>query len=258
LKKLQNKYFDQQISSNKSKKDSTENYNQLTKNNSHFTPKSISKPKNDLKLRSLDYNCLKLRFLTTSLNSQISEWDLEKMREIRVLDQNQFRELTCAHFSIKTGLYSIGACGKMIIIDPRYKKCITRIVEMDEEDCSVRSIEEIDGVVSYGTSNNFIGFYDLTAGKHLGKNRNNGQQILKLNSANAQFVSNTDLILMLGEENNPDLNKTAIYSHKYRPVNPRDLNSGRIMSDQFILACGGPLITGLHGSKMSLFSTCEE
>ena len=63
---------------------------------------------------------------------------------------------------------------------------------------------------------------------------------------------------MLGEENNPDLNKTAIYSHKYRPVNPRDLNSGRIMSDQFILACGGPLITGLHGSKMSLFSTCEE
>ncbi|MEN2498778.1 MAG: DDB1- and CUL4-associated factor 12, partial [Marteilia pararefringens] len=214
---------------------------------------------NKQRYRSIAYDEGENQFLSTSLNSSIELWDAERMETIGSRNLWNYSELVCCHYSCNSGLYFIGSCGYLLIGDFR-ERCKPSKIKMAQKDCGIRSIEEFNGQISLSTTENNLMFLDhsnMCAIDEYGKQDKRKRNIVSsvslketIDCTAPEYVSDDHINIyiqndLIGED---EIRKNAIYSHKYRPY--LDASEGCMQ----ILAAGGPLIVGIKGVYLSLWS----
>ena len=86
------------------------------------------------------------------------------MKQLRTNKVQKYHEMTCMRYSPEYSLFLIGACGSLIFVDFRQRIPISTY-NLKETNCGIRSVEERHGLVSYWTTESYIGFIDLRMGK---------------------------------------------------------------------------------------------
>ncbi|MES1904281.1 MAG: DDB1- and CUL4-associated factor 12 [Paramarteilia canceri] len=218
---------------------------------------SISSPNID-KVRSIAVKPSKEKFVTTSLNSIICLWDSFNQKTIHSVKFKSLREMTCSSYVSQSDSYAVGCCGSILQVDFRAGDHTNEII-FEDSNCGnacinlnkkliclgARSIELEENILSIGTTDGYISFFDLRNEKFI---KDNGESSLKLGCSNS-FFNNDELSEIVEMEgwNINEFMKNAIYTHKYRP--PGYMTDGR----EQILIAGGPIVSSIRGYCTSLW-----
>lgn len=188
------------------------------------------------KVRALEYSRHTKELASLSAHGYIHLWDLNGFRKLQTRRLPYCEENVCITLSEEYSLYAVGSQSHVSFLDSRNGRCVAS-VHSKEKGSGVRSVTFKDAVLTVGTGQGALMFFDLRAGhfietdiqgKTVPMRLHTGKGFLQRDSLYHQFFS---------EASHPN----AVYTHKYD------------QSGTKLFVAGGPLPSGLSGNYVGLW-----
>ncbi|ELT97249.1 hypothetical protein CAPTEDRAFT_101926 [Capitella teleta] len=185
------------------------------------------------RIRALAYSSDRTELAALSMNAYLHLWDANTFTQKIYRKLKLHRENVCLAANKLRNVYAIGSLSDVTIIDPLCLKSPIYI-SLRQSPCGIRSLNFIDDILSIGTGNGFVHFYDMRAGR-----------LLELGCGHPCSLSMGDGWLLHDDVYREIFHDTdypnAVYTHCFDPSGTR------------MFSAGGPLPVGLWGNYGGLW-----
>lgn len=199
----------------------------------NVTPVVKKKCKKAEKVRALAYHKSGQEVAALSLNAHLHTWDLNTFQQKFTRKLNHPRENVCLTVSEKHHLYAVGSQSSVSMIDTRTLKNSIYITSK-HRGCGIRSVSFNEDIVTFGTGNGMIFFFDVRANAYLDMNCGHS---CTLNVGKGYLLHDETYEYFFVDHEYPN----AVYTHSYDPSGTK------------LFTAGGPLPAGLHGNYAALW-----
>jgi len=188
------------------------------------------------KIRAVAYNKWRKQVATLSLNAFFHLIDVNVFQSVEEpLRLPHPRENVCMTVNEDGSLFAVGSQSHVTFVDPRVLKvCGTRSILCKQRGCGIRSLSFKNDLLTIGTGQGSVYFYDVRAEKYLELFCGASVQL----EAGMGWLHHDDTYhdFFVGNEY-----PNAIYTHCYDPAGTR------------LFTAGGPLPAGLYGNYAALW-----
>lgn len=188
------------------------------------------------KIRAVSYNKWRKQVATLSLNAYFHLIDINTFRSVEEpLRLRHTRENVCMTVNEDGSLFAVGSQSHVSFVDPRVlKHSGTKSIDCKQRGCGIRSLSFKNDVLTIGTGQGSVYFYDVRAEKYLELFCGASVQL----EAGVGWLNHDDTYhdFFVGHEY-----PNAIYTHCYDPAGTR------------LFTAGGPLPAGLYGNYAALW-----
>eukprot|EP00102_Acyrthosiphon_pisum_P021761 XP_016658971.1 PREDICTED: DDB1- and CUL4-associated factor 12-like [Acyrthosiphon pisum] len=199
---------------------------------SYSISESIREPANRSNLYS--DNSLE-QMVTLSVNGYVHVWDVERLTRSSIqLSVDDFSGIPCMAMKNDSSLYAVGCNSHTVLLDSRNLETILKIPVKPNRH-GIWSLSFQDNVITIGTGDGVIMFYDIRAGKYLESSINSSRKVA-LKTRRIGCVNPDDLGFQQFNYKPP-----VIYTHCY------DYSGTRIF------AAGGPIVNDQFGIYAGLW-----
>ncbi|XP_071492770.1 DDB1- and CUL4-associated factor 12-A-like [Diadema antillarum] len=189
------------------------------------------------KVRALEYSQRRKELASLSSNGFIHLWNLERgFRKIVTRRLPYCEENVCIALDDDLSLYAVGSQSHVSFLDARSGRHVVS-VHSREKGSGVRSVSFRDAVLTVGTGQGALMFFDLTAGRFVETEVKGKTQPMRL-CAGPGWLTRDYLYHQFFSETN---HLNAIYTHQYDKSGTR------------LFVAGGPLPSGLSGNYAGLW-----
>ncbi|KAE8636855.1 hypothetical protein XENTR_v10003172 [Xenopus tropicalis] len=208
-------------------------------------PKESSNPVN-CKVRALAFNSKNKELGAVSLDGFFHLWKAElTLAKLLSTKLPYCRENVCLAYGLEWSLYAVGSQAHVSFLDPRQPPQCAKSVYCREQGSGIRSVSFYEHIVTVGTGQGALLFYDIRAQRFLedstGSCRNSKYKgdLLKLSTGKGWLNHNE---MWMNYFSDIDCCPNAVYTHCYDSSGTK------------LFVAGGPLPTGLHGNYAGLWS----
>ncbi|XP_033125183.1 DDB1- and CUL4-associated factor 12-like [Anneissia japonica] len=163
-------------------------------------------------------------------------WNMHRFEESFTKRLDQCKENVCMSLSEDNSLYAVGSQSHVTFLDPRDLKTVF-VISSSERDSGVRSLTFNKEVLTVGTGNGTILFYDIRNKAYLQCGCSGKPSTLKYRTGDGWLARDDMYAEFFFNEHFPN----SVYTHCY--------NSARTK----LFAAGGPLPSGLSGNYAALW-----
>jgi len=197
--------------------------------------KSI-KCKKGKRIRAIAYNKNRNEVAAITMNAQFCVFDAQLLEQKQAKKLAISKENVCMAINSDNNIYAIGSASHVQLMNAdTYKSVLPPILV--KKDIGVRSLNFRNNILSIGTGNGTVLFYDLRKLKFL---QNDLNEKVKLESGGGWILKNDSYFEYISYAQYLD-NLHAVYAHSYDPSGTK------------LLAAGGPLTVGLYGHYLSVW-----
>uniref|UniRef100_A0A4W5MW27 DDB1 and CUL4 associated factor 12 n=1 Tax=Hucho hucho TaxID=62062 RepID=A0A4W5MW27_9TELE len=210
-------------------------------------PKEYTNPYN-CKVRALAFNNNHKELGAVSLDGYFHLWKAEQnLSKLLSTKLPHCKENVCLAYGQDWSVYAVGSQAHVSFLDPRQPTHNIKSVSSRERGSGIRSVSFYEHIVTVGTGQGSLLFYDIRAQRFLedpssppgGFRQRPGEGILKLTTGKG-WLNHDETWRSYFSDINSFPN--AVYTHCYD-------NSGTKL-----FVAGGPLCSGLHGNYAGLWS----
>ncbi|CAH1795744.1 unnamed protein product [Owenia fusiformis] len=186
------------------------------------------------KVRALAYNDNSGHIAALSLNAYVHQYDTRTFKQICCKKLHHTRENVCMSVHKDRGLYAVGSQSYVALLDSNTLKHVHSILSK-QRGCGIRSVSFRNDVVTIGTGQGAVLFYDLRMGKYLECDCGHPCQL----TAGKGWLAHDDNYRdYFYDQEYPN----AIYTHCYNETGTQ------------LFTAGGPLPAGLWGNYAAVWA----
>jgi len=188
------------------------------------------------RVRTVCFNKARQELGVVSQNGYIHCWDARRFKQVYSKKLPHTLENVCLATDEENGLYAVGSKSHTDLLDTRTLQSVRGITSKNGG-CGIRSVSFRGNILTMGTGQGNILFWDLRANKFLESTMNSNRTVqLKVSRGHVQRNDN-----FLEQNYNAQKYLPAVYTHCYDSSGTR------------IFAAGGPLQSGTEGHYIGLF-----
>ncbi|XP_041465046.1 DDB1- and CUL4-associated factor 12-like [Lytechinus variegatus] len=199
-------------------------------------PIALRSSERNEKVRALEYSPQTKELASLSANGFIHLWDLRGFRKVHSRRLPYCEENVCIALSQDHSLYAVGSQSHVTFLDSRNGRCVAS-VHSKERGSGVRSVSFKDGVLTVGTGQGALMFFELRAGHFIEKDVDGRTMPVKLYTGKGYLHRDSLFHQFFSESSHPN----AVYTHRYDKSGTR------------LFVAGGPLPSGLSGNYAGLW-----
>nr|XP_020448740.1 DDB1- and CUL4-associated factor 12 isoform X2 [Monopterus albus] len=201
-------------------------------------PKELTNPYN-CKVRALAFNTNHKELGAVSLDGYFHLWKAEhNLCKILSTKLTHCKENVCLTYGQDWSVYAVGSQAHVSFLDPRQPTTSIKSVSSRERGSGIRSVSFYEHIVTVGTGQGSLLFYDIRAQRFL-ENPLNRDGILKLTTGKG-WLNHDETWRSYFSDIHSFPN--AVYTHCYDESGTK------------LFVAGGPLCSGLHGNYAGLWS----
>ncbi|XP_068128037.1 DDB1- and CUL4-associated factor 12 [Hyperolius riggenbachi] len=208
-------------------------------------PKESSNSAN-CKVRALAFNSMSKELGAVSLDGYFHLWKAEHtLAKLLSTKLPYCRENVCLAYGQEWSVYAVGSQAHVSFLDPRQPPEDARSVYCREQGSGIRSVSFYEHIITVGTGQGSILFYDIRAQRFLDDSISSIQtstfraEMLKLTTGKGWLNHNE---MWRNYFYDMDCCPNAVYTHCYDSSGTK------------LFVAGGPLPSGLHGNYAGLWS----
>ncbi|XP_053304565.1 DDB1- and CUL4-associated factor 12 [Spea bombifrons] len=207
-------------------------------------PKENSNSTN-CKVRALAFNSKNKELGAVSLDGYFHLWKAEHtIAKVLSSKLPYCRENVCLAYGLEWSVYAVGSQAHVSFLDPRQPPQNVKSVYCREQGSGIRSVSFYEHIITVGTGQGSILFYDIRAHRFLDdsgscQNAKCRGEMLKLSTGKG-WLNHNDM--WRNYFSDMDCCPNAVYTHCYDSSGTK------------LFVAGGPLPTGLHGNYAGLWS----
>ncbi|KAL0977782.1 hypothetical protein UPYG_G00161130 [Umbra pygmaea] len=210
-------------------------------------PKEYTNPYN-CKVRALAFNNNHKELGAVSLDGYFHLWKAEQnLSKLLSMKLTYCKENVCLSYGQDWSVYAVGSQAHVSFLDPRQPTHSIKSVSSRERGSGIRSVSFYEHIVTVGTGQGSLLFYDIRAQRFLedpscpagGYRQRPGEGILKLTTGKG-WLNHDETWRSYFSDINSFPN--AVYTHCYDDSGTK------------LFVAGGPLCSGLHGNYAGLWS----
>ncbi|XP_072269630.1 DDB1- and CUL4-associated factor 12 [Pyxicephalus adspersus] len=215
----------------------------------HIALKDVPKgPHNSshCKVRALAFNSNNKELGAVSLDGYFHLWEAERtLAKLLSIKLPYCRENVCLSYGNEWSVYAVGSQAHVSFLDPRQPPQNVQSVYCREQGSGIRSVSFYEHIITVGTGQGSLLFYDIRAQRFLDDSIGNFQasksrgEMLKLTTGKG-WLNHNDM--WRNYFSDIDCCSNAVYTHCYDSSGTK------------LFVAGGPLPTGLHGNYAGLWS----
>lgn len=215
----------------------------------HKALKDIPKETNNssnCKVRALAFNSKNKELGAVSLDGYFHLWKAEQtLAKLLSIKLPYCRENVCLTYGLEWSVYAVGSQGHVSFLDPRQPPQNVKSVYCREQGSGIRSVSFYEHIITVGTGQGSLLFYDIRAQSFLDDSIGSIQpsksrgEMLKLTTGKG-WLNHNDM--WRNYFSDIDCCPNAVYTHCYDSSGTK------------LFVAGGPLPTGLHGNYAGLWS----
>ncbi|MBN3298877.1 DCA12 factor, partial [Amia calva] len=210
-------------------------------------PKEYTNPYN-CKVRALAFNNNNKELGAVSLDGYFHLWKAEQsLCKLQSMKLPHCKENVCLAYGQEWSVYAVGSQAHVSFLDPRQPPNNVKSVFSRERGSGIRSVSFYEHIITVGTGQGSLLFYDIRAQRFLedpsgvgcGHKGRLGDGILKLSTGNG-WLNHDETWRSYFSDISSFPN--AVYTHCYDTSGTK------------LFVAGGPLCSGLHGNYAGLWS----
>ncbi|XP_018615633.1 DDB1- and CUL4-associated factor 12 [Scleropages formosus] len=210
-------------------------------------PKEYTNPSN-CKVRALAFNNNKKELGAVSLDGYFHLWEAEhNLCKLLSTKLPHCKENVCLAYGQEWSVYAVGSQAHVSFLDPRQPPHNIKSVSSRERGSGIRSVSFYEHIVTVGTGQGSLLFYDIRAQRFLedplssgcGYRSRSGEGILRLSTGKGWLNHDETWRSYFSDIN---FFPNAVYTHCYDASGTK------------LFVAGGPLCSGLHGNYAGLWS----
>ncbi|XP_048833721.1 DDB1- and CUL4-associated factor 12-like [Brienomyrus brachyistius] len=210
-------------------------------------PKEYTNPYN-CKVRALAFNNNNKELGAVSLDGYFHLWEAEhSLCKLLSTKLPHCKENVCLAYGEEWSVYAVGSQAHVSFLDPRQPLHNIKSVDSQEQGSGIRSVSFYEHVVTVGTGEGSLLFYDIRAQRFIGETSisncgcwsRTGEGILKLTTGKG-WLNHDETWRSYFSDNSFFPN--AVYTHCYDASGTK------------LFVAGGPLCSGLHGNYAGLWN----
>ncbi|KAG8456877.1 hypothetical protein GDO86_002604 [Hymenochirus boettgeri] len=216
---------------------------------SHKALKDIPKENSNsanCKVRALAFNSKNKELGAVSLDGFFHLWKAEhSLSKLLSTKLPYCRENVCLAYGLEWSVYAVGSQAHVSFLDPRQPPHCAKSVYCREQGSGIRSVSFYEHIVTVGTGQGSLLFYDIRAHRFLEdttgtcQNSKSKGDMLKLTTGKGWLNHNE---MWRNYFSDIDFFPNAVYTHCYDSSGTK------------LFVAGGPLPTGLHGNYAGVWS----
>lgn len=200
-----------------------------------ITPLVEKKCKQADRVRSVCFNNSRQELAVVSQNGYIHCWDAKRMKQVYSKKLPHTMENVCLSTDEECQLYAVGSKSHTDLLDSRTLQSVRGITSKNGG-CGIRSVSFRGNILTMGTGQGNILFWDLRANKFLESTMNSNRTVqLKVSRGHVQRNEN------FVEAFSTQKYLPAVYTHCFDSSGTR------------LFAAGGPLQSGTEGNYIGIF-----